>query len=226
MTLCFSATASFSVAAVLLPVGLYSVSTARQAATKWMPLAIYPLAFSIQQALECVLWLGVTSGDSATIAVASRGFLFFSHFFWLAWVPYSAYCLETETRRRKAFLGLTAIGSVYGLSLFLPAFSIIDWLSVELVKNSLDYKITLIYDGFVSRTALRAVYALIVVSALVFSSDVRVKIFGGLIVAAQAMTYIFFAHAFISVWCFFAAALSVYIATILADARKRRDAMA
>ncbi len=181
-----------------------------------MPLAMYPAVFALQQIIEGLVWTGVNAGDQALVAAASRGFLFFSHFFWLAWVPFSIYWLESEIWRRRILLCLTGIGVASGLSVFLPSLLLADWLSVEQVQQSLEYKTVLIYDGLVSRTVLRVIYAVIIVSALLMASSWKIGVFGGLILVSLLVASHFFAHALISVWCFFAAILSIYIAIILA----------
>ncbi len=224
--MCFSASASFSVGAALVPVGIYCCLTARRIGSQWMPLALYPAAFSLQQIIEGLVWTGVNAGDQTLVAVASRGFLFFSHFFWLAWVPFSIYWLESEIWRRRILLCLTGIGMVSGLSVFLPSLLLADWLSVEHVQHSLEYKTVLIYDGLVSRTVLRVIYAVIIVSALLMASNWQIRVFGGLIFASLLVATHFFAHALISVWCFFAAILSIYIAMILAIESNRKPVSA
>lgn len=181
-----------------------------------MPLAVYPLAFSLQQIIEGLVWIGVNSGDQTLVAVASRGFLFFSHFFWLAWVPFSIYWLESEIWRRRLLLCLTVIGVASGLSVSVPSLLMADWLTVEHVQQSLEYKTVLIYDSLVSRTVLRVIYAVIIVSALLLASNWQIRVFGGLILVSLLVASHFFAHVLISVWCFFAAILSIYIAIILA----------
>lgn len=198
------------------------MSTARRANPQWLPFAAYPLAFGIQQAFEGVVWLGMTAGADATVAIASRGFLFFSHFFWLIWVPFSVWMIEPSPMRRRIAAILTAVGFLYGLTVFVPSFLIGDWLKIEIINRSLEYKTTLIYDGYVNRFTLRLIYAAIVVSALFLCSDPRIRIFGAMVAASLAVTYAFFAYAFISVWCFFAAILSIYLVVIIL--RDRRQA--
>ncbi len=187
-------------------------------------MAVYPVAFSIQQTFEGLVWVGVNSADQTLVAVAARGFLFFSHFFWLAWVPFSIYWLEDETWRRRLLLFLTGVGVASGVSVFLPSFLLADWLAVEHVQQSLEYKTVLIYDGLVSRTVLRVIYAVIIVSALLMASSWLVRVFGGIILVSLLVANHSFAHALISVWCFFAAVLSVYIAVILAIESHRATA--
>lgn len=223
--MCFSATASFTVAAILLPAASYTVSMAWRTNRKWIPIAVYPIVFSIQQAIEGVLWIGMTSGDQFLIDTASRGFLFFSHFFWLGWVPFSIRSIEEDQWRRRLLFGLSAAAALFGLSMLLPLFLYPDWLSIELARHSLKYEMVLIYDGFVSRPVVLGLYALFIVSALFLSSDQRIRTFGGLITLSLLATYLFFTHAFISVWCFFAAVVSVYIIAILVIEQRRRSAM-
>ena len=191
----------------------------------WLPFAAFPLAFGIQQGFEGFVWLGIQGGNEEMVSIASRGFLFFSYFFWPAWVPLSVWMIETNPARKRVVATLAVVGFVYGLSIFLPSFLIGDWLAVELVNRSLDYRTTLIYAGFVSRTALRLFYAAILVSALLLSIDRRIQVFGALVAASLVVTYAFFAYAFISIWCFFAAILSAYLTVIIVrDSRRSQQA--
>lgn len=213
--MCFSAEASFILGGALVPAGAYAIAKTRQAGPEWLPFAIYPLAFGIQQVFEGIVWLAFENGDAATLAWSSRGFLFFSHFFWLAWVPISVWRLEPDPKRKRMASILAVFGFLFGLSLFLPSFLIGEWLRVEVVNRSLDYKTTLVYQDPISRTVLRVIYAIIILSALFISSNRRIRIFALMIAVSVGATYLFFAYAFISVWCFFAAGLSAYLAWVV-----------
>ncbi len=218
--MCFSATASFGVAAPLLPAGLYCLNRARRENPKWMPFAAYPLAFGLQQVVEGVLWMGITSGEQALIGTASRGFLFFSHFFWLFWVPLSVLALESDPWRRRILAALAVLGGLYGASLFLPILLREDWLSVAVQHHSIIYRTTLIYDGFVDRGVLRVVYAALIVASLFIGSARRIRIFAVLIFVSVIAARLFFDYAFISVWCYFAAVLSLYVLYIVHEELK------
>lgn len=213
--MCFSVTASFTLAAVLVPAGVYTITEVRRTKPAWLAFAVFPLVFGIQQVLEGILWLGLVGGNETSVYLASRGFLFFSHFFWLAWVPFAVWTIETDRARRRLVLFMAVVGFFAGLSVFLPAALIEGWLRIEVVQRSLDYKTTLIYEGIIDRSKLRTVYAAIVIGSLLLSSHRLIKVFGGLVAASLVLTYAFYAYAFISVWCFFAAILSVYLAVIL-----------
>ncbi len=221
--MCFSATASFTLFGALVPAGIFTMAKTGRGNAAWLPFAAFPLAFGVQQGIEGAVWLGVDSGNQALIDSAGRGFLFFSHFFWLAWVPFAVLRIEPDPARRRILVVLVATGVLFGLSIFLPSFLVRDWLAVEQVNLSLDYRTTLIYDGYVNRLVLQLVYAAIVVSALFLSSDSRIRVFGGLVAVSLAGTYVFFAYAFISVWCFFAAILSIYVTVVTLRDRSRPD---
>ena len=209
--MCFSATASFTVAAILVPVGGYCLVKARGAGREWLAFAAYPLAFGIQQAIEGLVWQGIDGADPGLVDAAARGYTFFSHFFWLFWVPFSVWLVETGTMRRKLLLLLTVFGAVYGLSMYLPLLLQEGWLSVEVVRHSLDYRASMIYDGVIDRTVIRVVYAIQVVMAFMLSTNPQVRLFGGLILLSVIVAFLVWRHAFVSVWCFFAALLSFYM---------------
>ena len=213
--MCFSATASFTVSAALVPLGLYTIARVQRTSPAWLAFAVFPLAFGIQQILEGIVWLGLEGGNEVAVCIASRGFLFFSHLFWLTWVPFAVWTIETDPARKRLVGLMAVVGFFSGLSVFLPSLLIGDWLRMEVIQRSLDYKTTLIYDGIVNRTVLRVVYAVIVVGSLLLSSHRLIQVFGALVAASLALTYAFYAYAFISVWCFFAAILSSYLAVIL-----------
>ncbi len=209
--MCFSATASFALSGVLVPIGVFTIAKARRHAPASVPFAAFPLAFGLQQALEGAVWLGLAADNTGLVAAASRGFLFFSHFFWLAFVPFAVWRLEADPKRKRFLAGLAMLGFVYGLSILLPALFQRGGLEVEVVQRSLEYHTVLIYEGFISRAVLKVFYAIIVVSALALSSNGYIRFFAVMITLSLLLTYVFFAYAFISVWCFFAAGLSLYL---------------
>jgi len=209
--MCFSATASFSAAALLIPAGLYCARKAAGLAKPYWAIGLLPLVFGVQQALEGAVWLALESQDPQSIRYAALGFMAFSHLFWLFWIPAASYVLEPRGPRKNIFLALAVVGALYGASMYLPLLVQANWLTVELIQRSISYEAVLIYDGYLPRIVVRALYAVIVLAALLFSSDRHLRTFGILIAVSVAVATIFFGYAFISVWCYFAAALSLYI---------------
>jgi hypothetical protein len=218
--MCFSATASFATAATLLPVGAYCIARTRDAGAGWLAFASYPLAFGLQQLGEGFVWLGLGSGDGELVNTSALGFAFFSHFFWLFWVPFSVWLLETDRTRRKILLFLSVFGACYGISIFIPLFQE-GWLRVEVMHHSIAYQATMIYDDYIDRLVIRLIYALQVVTAFMISSNHKVRIFGVLILLSVIMAFATYRYAFVSVWCFFAAILSIYMLYMVKDVKSR-----
>jgi len=209
--MCFSATASFSASAILIPVGIYCVKKSMRFEKPYWFFALIPLMFGIQQIFEGSVWLSIKSGNDGEIHYPALGFMFFSHLFWLIWIPLSCYVIEENKLRKKLFFVLIILGAAHGLSMYTPLWFNKDWLIVELVRQSIVYKAILIHDEFVPRIVMRILYALIVVIPLLISGDRFIRIFGLIILISVVISTVFYSYAFISIWCFFAAILSLYI---------------
>ncbi|MHA6261841.1 DUF6629 family protein [Arenibacterium sp. CAU 1754] len=213
--MCFSAEASFAASAILVPVGIYTLNTARTANTAYLAFASFPLFFGIQQAVEGWLWLTIPSQTPTATYLPAIGFLFFAYFLWPFLVPYATWRVEPDRMRRRVFAGFCLLGVFLGLSLFVPLLQGPKVLQVGLVKQSILYDPTLIWDGVVSRTVLRVVYAIAICVPMMLSSDRQVQIFGVLITLSVIGGFWFAAYAFTSIWCFFAALLSLYILVVV-----------
>lgn len=210
--MCFSATASITASALLLPAGFYALKKASNIATEYSPIASIPIGFGIQQAMEAGVWAGFSSGDTGMIHSYSLGFMFFSHFFWLFWVPMSVWYLEQKNIKKDFFLILTIVGFFYGAAMYFPVLINQDWLTVRLVNGFISYDDTrLIYDPILSRDQMRLIYAIIVLVALLSSTSQYIRYFGLLISVSIVLARLFFDYAFVSIWCYFAAVLSLYI---------------
>jgi len=221
--MCFSATASFGASSILIPVGLYCVKKSMKLEKPYWVFALLPLIFGIQQIFEGLIWLDIKPGDGGETHYPALGFLFFSHLFWLIWIPLSCYAIEDNTIKRKLYFVLILLGATHGLSMYIPLWFNKDWLIVELVQQSIDYKAVLIHDEYVPRLVMRILYALIVVIPLLTTSDRFIRIFGLIITLSVVFSTIFYSYAFISIWCFFAAILSLYILYMILQKTRLAD---
>ena len=95
--MCFSATASFTAAAVLSTTGVVTLKKAKS--TSELPLASIPLLFGIQQAIEGIVW--ISFGSTLLNTIAAYGFLFFAYVLWPILVPIATLLVETHPLRRR-----------------------------------------------------------------------------------------------------------------------------
>ena len=213
--MCFSATACFTTGAILVPMGIYTLMKAYRADKNYLALAAFPLFFGLQQIIEGWLWLAFEQRVDLSIEMTAIAYLFFAYFLWPFFVPLAALLVEKNASRKVLFKIFSVIGLLFGASLYLPLLINPEWLSVTMAKGSILYQPVLIYDGIVSRSAVRIFYAVIVAVPLLFSTVKSLRLFGILIFVSVAISAVFFAYAFVSIWCFFAAILSAYIVYII-----------
>jgi len=209
--MCFSAEVSFATAAVLIPTGVVCLKQSIRINRLYWAFAILPLLFGMQQLLEGVVWLTVNSEQSYLLWPAAFGFLFFSHFLWLLWIPFSSFLTETNHTKRTLFLMTAFVGFLFGASMYLPLLIEPNWVAVSIQQHAVYYDVTLIYDAVLPRYASTIIYAVIILLPLLLSSDRYHKVLGMLVTVSGLLTWIFFGLVFISVWCFFAAIISGYI---------------
>ena len=145
--MCFSATASFTLSAALVPAGLMCLRQASKLGTNWTALAVCPLAFAIQQASEGVVWLGLSQSDPQLANMGALGFLFFSHFFWLVWVPLSVYMLHRgDDTRAQALLMMLMLGTAFAVTLSAPVWAMDGYIPLDISSGSVSYLLPLMLE--------------------------------------------------------------------------------
>ncbi len=176
--------------------------------------------------LAYIVWIGGDSGNDDLVRIASLAYMFFSWLAWPIWVPFSTYFLE-PLRRKPLYLVMAIIGAILGAGQYLPYLVHNNWLSVKFLDNAIVYDGVELFDFIFAREITYLIYlATIIVPALV-STKPEIRVFGILIAIAFAVTYAFFAFAYISVFCFSGALMSLYlVAMIFWIGRRRRPAAA
>lgn len=200
--MCFSATASFSAAALLLGVGAPTLRLARH--RRELALAAIPLLFAFQQLSEGVIWL--TFGHEAALlnAVLTHVYSFFSHVLWPIYVPLAVVLIEPPRPRRRTLWALVAIGLVVGLYLLYFL------LRYPVVARPIGGHIRYVSPHFFAALTM-TLYLLSTTVSPMLSAHRMVKVFGALALLSFGAAYYYYAYWFISVWCFFAALLSVTV---------------
>jgi hypothetical protein len=211
--MCFSAEASFAVAGVLLPSGLYCLRTAARKDRRLLPIAAVPLLFGLQQASEGFVWIGLHHEDEDMTRLASLGFLFAALALWPFWVPFMMWAKEDGPGRRRLLLALIALSIAWFFVLFLPiAMGPPTLLTTRIDQHSITYAYPDVPLFQVLPAGVRfMLYGLMVILPLVLSFEKESLVPGLVVAASLIICFLFYRHAYISVWCFFAAILSAYL---------------
>ena len=215
--MCFSAEASFITAAVLLPAGTYAMAKAGRSDPRYLPFATLPFLFGLQQLFEGLVW----SAGQEWVQTYSLAYMFFSWLAWPVWVPYSTYFLE-PCRRRHVYLLMAILGGMLGALQYVPYFAHEGWLVTQFLPYAISYNGTHLLDYIVPREFTYLVYVLVIIAPLVSSSVKDVKVFGYLVSFVLVVTYFFFQYAYISIFCFGGAIMSLYIVWMI-DRKSRQD---
>ena len=200
--MCFSATASFTAGVALLGIGAVAAVRARRPAE--LPFALIPGFFGLQQLIEGALWLTFPDRAPHLNSMLTHLYSFFSHVFWPAYVPVAVLLLEPQAWRRR-LLGAIALGGA-AVSLYLLYFLLMDPVFSEVVGRHISYVSPHFYVG-----AVMTLYVLATCVSSLVSSCGTIRWFGAATFVALLAAYAFYAYWFISVWCFFAAVLSVIV---------------
>lgn len=223
--MCFSAEVSFTAAAILLPVGVIGVQRAYRTDRRYLPFAALPIFFGLQQLFEGLVWTGNALLSDNMVQRFSLAYMFFSWLAWPVWVPLSTYFLE-PCGRRYVYLTFAIIGGMLGALQYFPYFAHEGWLVTKFLPHAISYQGTVLFDFLMRREITYALYLFVIIAPLLTSSDRRAQIFGILISVVATVTYLFFQFAYISVFCFGGAVMSLYIvyAVFRAEAPEREKA--
>ena len=204
--MCFSATASFTAAAVIGSVG---VVTLRAAATnpdhRILALAAFPVLFAFQQVVEGLLWLNLTAPEpSALRGVLVHAFQGYAEVFWPTFAPLAALLIERERWRRILISICLAIG--VALSIYLLVAMIGHPYQASVGEGHIVYR-----NDFQYPKGIEAPYVVATTLSLLLCSAKEVQRLALVILIGFAVAYVSFHHAYISVWCFFAAIASAMV---------------
>lgn len=200
--MCFSATASFIAGGTLTVAGVLTLTQAKTKAE--LPFASVPLLFGIQQLAEGLVWLSFRFGAPWLNTSMTFIYSLFAFVFWPVYVPFTVRSLETVPWRRKLLSLFQLVG--IAVSAYLLYFHIQLPVSSQVINKSIVYASPHFYTFWV----ITLYFTATCVSAF-FSSHKLVNILGVLIFISAIVSYRFYTASFASVWCFFAAILSLFI---------------
>lgn len=207
--MCFSASASFITSAVLFAGGVAAVKFSTN--KRQLPFAVIPFIFSLQQFSEGMLWLSLSLPEFSGYKVTSMfAFLIIAQVVWPTWVPFSIYINEKKKKQKKILSALLIIGILVSVAL-----------GYGLLKFPVDAGIRNYHIGYFLdvpnqyRLIPGLLYFIPTVFPAFVSSAKYMRSFGIAILLSFLATKIFFPENVISVWCYFAALLTISVVVIL-----------
>lgn len=227
-SMCFSPQASFAASALLGSFGALGVfRVIWEDDPNRLPLAITPLLFALQQAIEGLVWLrsGLTTEvfASADAAPASVAYLFFAYCLWPVWMPLIALRWMGSnllSRQRYWIQAALVVGSLFGLLLWLPLLQDPAVALPSLVHGSLRYSPPPLLPSDLGQKIGKGLYVILTIGPLLIPRG-ELRVFGGALLLAFIYTQLAYDFAFSSVWCYLSALLSLIIVWILHQNRPR-----
>jgi hypothetical protein len=214
--MCFSAGASFAGGVVITSIGIATVRKAGRSPE--FVFAIIPLFFGLQQFAEGFLWLILPAPDphlNYLRNICTYIFMITAQVIWPLMIPYSVLLMERAGSRRKILTWLLICGATVSAyyticQLFLHVNARIEGYHV-LYKT--DFPKSLSNPVFF-------VYLIATIAPLFVSTHKKMRIMAILMIISCLLSAIFYKEYLTSVWCFFAALISMVIFWILKDSKK------
>jgi hypothetical protein len=200
--MCFSATASFAAGAGLATAGVATLRLASRPSE--IPFAAIPLLFGTQQLVEGLIWLSFGSAPPLPNPPLTFTYSVFSHVLWPIYVPFAVRLLETVAWRRRALAVMQIAGAAVGLYLlyYLVQFPVTSQvLGKHIVYESPHFYFVAVMTLYVAATCLSSM----------LSSHWIIRLFGLLALVSFLAAYAIHVATLVSVWCFFAAILSLIV---------------
>ena len=201
--MCFSATANFAGSAVIGAVGIATLREVRH--RRAFLFAAIPSLFALHQFIEGFVWLGLDGTLSpATAHDMGAAFVLYAQGLLPFLLPLSVYMIEPTPHRRKRMLSFVLLGGLLMLYMLwgLTAFP----LSVYVHHHSIVYE-----NPATTSTTVAVLYVIATCGALFFSGFRYLILFGFANLIGLTVVTIVMSYAFTSVWCAYAAAISIII---------------
>jgi hypothetical protein len=212
--MCFSAAADFTGSVVLGAIGVATLTEVKQ--PREVLLAAMPCLFALHEFIEGFVWLGldgtlsqqVVHNAGAAYVLYAQGLLPFI-------LPLGVFLIEPTRRQRRRMLGFVILGGVLALYLL--------WGLIAYPLQISEQAHSILYVNVITTTTLVAVLYVIATCGSLFFSGFRPLVelawanLIGLLVVILVKRY-----AFTSVWCAYAAVVSVIIYFFFRRTRMRR----
>jgi hypothetical protein len=199
---CFSAEADFVSGAVIGAIGVATLSQVEK--PREIPLAVLPLAFALHQIAEGFVWQDLDGGATRTTGPAVYLYLLFAWVFLPVFVPFAIMLLEPSGHARRRLAGFVAVGAVAS------AYLAVSLLTGDVSAHS-GGNVVLYGGGGRYADAATALYIIATCGAPLCSRHRTIVWFGIANIVAVAVIAVVQGEGLTSIWCSWAAIVSVLI---------------
>lgn len=227
--MCFSAEASFTVAAACAGAG--ALSAMKCPAPRYFPVACLPLAFALQQAAEGVVWLKIAQSPAdGTTGFFPAVFIFFATVFWPTYIPLAIRAEGHKAERRRTLDVLIGIGLIISFAFLVKLAGSETFAHAEnqhIRYTSQKHDLGRGLEGMAVITGsdwILVPYAGVTMVSLLLSGLRPVRWFGALVLLALITALLLKHTVLVSIWCYCAASGSVLIALAILQARRNMPA--
>ncbi len=199
----FYAILNFTLSGAIGVIGLLTlkkVSTPRE-----VVFASLPLLFALHQFTQGFVWLGVNHliGERA-LHMAESIFVFYAQGLLQFLVPLAIWLIEPKGYKKRVIWFLMIVGGL------LTAYTL--WgLSVQPTYVGVKDNALVYINPWTDHAWVAAIYILTTCGSLILSSSIAIQLFGWLNLIGLSIVALLKPYAFTSVWCFYAAAVSVLL---------------
>jgi Family of unknown function (DUF6629) len=212
---CFSAEADFAAGVVIGAVGIATLTKVRH--RRELPLALLPCVFALHQIAQGFVWLSLDGRISRSAGhFALYVYVLYAWALLPAYLPVAVALVEPDARRRRWTLAFAGLGAV-----------VAGYLLWAIVHESISAGVvghTIRYRGVGGLSGLATVlYVVAACGSLLVSSLRRVRVFGVLNLAAVVVIVWVEQNALTSLWCTWAAIVSVLLYLEFSERAARAD---
>ena len=177
--------------------------------------ASLPLLFALHQFTQGFVWLGMHGLIGARALELAEGiFVFYAQGLLQFLIPLSLWLIEPAGTRRKLIGVLMVIGAV------LTAYTLYG-LAIEPTSVYVKNHVLVYVNEWTDKVWVGILYVLTTCGALLLSRSIAIQLFGLLNFIFLVLVYLFIPYGLTSVWCLYAAAVSVLLYFYFVERRIR-----
>jgi len=210
--MCFSATANFAGSAVLGTIGVATLVEVKQ--RREVLLAAMPCLFALHQFTEGFVWLGLDRGLPVMAHDAAAAYVLYAQGLLPVLLPLSVFLIEPTKRKQRQMFGFLALGVLLALYIL--------WglIAYPLFVSAQAHGI--VYNNVITITTPVAIlYVITTCGALFFSGFRSLVLLGWINMIGLLIVMIVRRYEFTSIWCAYAAVVSVIIYVFFRRQKRR-----